>query len=462
MPPTAGTTSTAKNSFASSSVIVPTRKPQQTPAPAKKTVENPLSAHHPSRLVVQILPEGVKPDDRPDPLDLVKGINAKLAANEEAKHLVVVSTKWNAHGNCIVLTRSDQTAAELAKHARLFVDLISKGQPTVVREDSKWLKIQVNGVRTGALDPMPGIYSPETIHAELCAKNPLYARLKFVMLPRFIRASEELASMAYSSIVFAVEDEEQAHHLLREVNPPPRVTVYYRKRPDFTITLRSDIAQDLDIQVVDVAQPGAPTATYVNVYNDSKQRRPAVERIKAIELPNDTPVIPLGDWNLHHEGWSCTGIKGNTRSNGFVEWTTNKGFSLLNKKGEVTYVPHGSHGSPSVIDLTHVNAAAIQHDTVKDWTIDGSMSYGSDHKGIRWVMDHGRREVENPAGDKYSLKDVEPQDWSKAFRETLERHRPEIAPIMDDDAPVTNEQLESAAKGLTDAMREATEKVGKI
>ncbi|KAJ7152581.1 hypothetical protein C8R43DRAFT_886138, partial [Mycena crocata] len=85
--------------------------------------------------------------------------------------------------------------------------------------------------------------------------------------------------------------------------PPPRVMTYYKNRPDFTVTLRSDITQDLDIQVLDVAQPGAPTITFVNVYNDNKQRVPAVERVKALRLPEDTPVVPLGDWNLHHELW---------------------------------------------------------------------------------------------------------------------------------------------------------------
>ncbi|KAJ6522103.1 Endonuclease/exonuclease/phosphatase, partial [Mycena vulgaris] len=446
-------------------------KPQQAPAPPKKVITNPLSAHHPSRLVVQIPPDGVKPEDRPDPMQLTRGINARLAANAAAKHLVVVSTKWNAHGNCIVLTRSDQTAAELAKHADLFKDLISRGRPSIVRVDTKWIKIQVNNVRTGALDTIPGIYNSETLDAELRASNPEYAALKIVMPPRWMRAPEELVGMARSSIVFAVEDEEQAQRLLLEVKsmaafgdgPPPRVMVYYRARPDFTVTLRSDIAQDLDIQVIDIAQPGAPTTTYVNIYNDQKQRiRPAVEHIKALDLPLDHPVIILGDSNLHHELWSCVGVRGSTRSNAFVQWTTEKGFSIINKKGEITYVPHRRDCSPSVIDLMFVNASASVHDTVKDWTVDPSMSYGSDHHGIRWVVDYGRTEIENIAGIKYNLKDVEPLDWCEAYREAVDRHRPDIDPIMDDTHPVTNEQLETAATALTKAMKDATAKVAKV
>ncbi|KAJ7287691.1 hypothetical protein C8J57DRAFT_990898, partial [Mycena rebaudengoi] len=88
--------------------------------------------------------------------------------------------------------------------------------------------------------------------------------------------------------------------------PPPRVMAYVKKsRTDFEITLRTDIAQDLDIQVIDVTQAGAPTITFVNIYNDPKQiRRPAIERLKALDLPHNRPVVLLGDWNLHHELWS--------------------------------------------------------------------------------------------------------------------------------------------------------------
>ncbi|KAJ7185249.1 hypothetical protein C8R46DRAFT_875181, partial [Mycena filopes] len=207
-------------SYATGPLIHPTRKAQQPTAPRlapKKVVTNPLDAHHPSRLIVQILPEGLAPEERPEPMQLCKEINARLAGDAKAKDMLVVSTKWNTHGNCIVFTREDQTAAELVKHAHLFTDIIGRGKQTVARVDSKWIKIQVNGVRTGAFDSIPGIYSPGTLDTEFRTMNPAYARLKIVMEPRWMRATEELGAQAYSSVVFAVEDDEQAHRLLREV-----------------------------------------------------------------------------------------------------------------------------------------------------------------------------------------------------------------------------------------------------
>ncbi|KAJ6593029.1 hypothetical protein B0H19DRAFT_878122, partial [Mycena capillaripes] len=83
--------------------------------------------------------------------------------------------------------------------------------------DSKWLKIQVDGVRTGVLDATPEVYSPETLDTELRTMNPIYAKLKIVQPPRWMRTKEDLTTTPYSSIIFAAEDEEQARRLLREV-----------------------------------------------------------------------------------------------------------------------------------------------------------------------------------------------------------------------------------------------------
>ncbi|KAJ6607294.1 hypothetical protein B0H10DRAFT_2227956 [Mycena sp. CBHHK59/15] len=113
--------SAAKTTHSLGPTINPTRKTQ---APSK-TVTNPLEAHHPARLIVQILPEGIKPEDRPDPVRLNEAINARLASTPESRHMKVVSHKWSTNGNCVVLTRADQTAAELIKFKDLFIDAIA-------------------------------------------------------------------------------------------------------------------------------------------------------------------------------------------------------------------------------------------------------------------------------------------------------------------------------------------------
>ncbi|KAJ7833836.1 hypothetical protein B0H14DRAFT_3462397 [Mycena olivaceomarginata] len=82
------------------------------------------------------------------------------------------------------------------------------------------------------------------------------------------------------------------------------------------------------------------------------------------------------------------------------------------------------------------------------------MSYGSDHYGIRWVMNYGRTEIDNVTGAQHSLKEVDPKDWGSAFRTALASEREWLDPIMAMDADITNDQLEDAASALTRACKQ--------
>ena len=52
-------------------------------------------------------------------------------------------------------------------------------------------------------------------------------------------------------------------------SPRPRTLTYYRPRNDFNITLRSDLLEDRDIQVLEISQANHPNTLVINVYNDS-------------------------------------------------------------------------------------------------------------------------------------------------------------------------------------------------
>lgn len=90
----------------------------------------------------------------------------------------------------------------------------------------------------------------------------------------------------------------------------PRVMAYTKRRPDLTVTLRSDITEDLDIQVLDISQANYPTVTIVNIYNQPRTRdgqastRDAADRLREIAILQERPVILSGDWNQHHPLWS--------------------------------------------------------------------------------------------------------------------------------------------------------------
>jgi len=73
---------------------------------------------------------------------------------------------------------------------------------------------------------------------------------------------------------------------------------------------------------------------------------------------------------------------------------------------------------------------------------------------IHFTIDHGRKETNNLYGAKYSLKNVEPQDWVRAFDDELTKLQ-DIEDIANQDNP-THDNLERYAGLLTQAIQNAT------
>lgn len=89
-------------------------------------------------------------------------------------------------------------------------------------------------------------------------------------------------------------------------SPRPRTLTYFRPRPDFTVTLRSDIMEDRDIQILEIAQTNQPKTTIINIYNDSPKGDQCILN-QLRNLPDALPTHPTlltGDFNLHHPMWS--------------------------------------------------------------------------------------------------------------------------------------------------------------
>lgn len=173
---------------------------------------NPNRAHDPTRLIIAF--NGQIPEDqRTDEAATVDNINRHLRANGAPEHLIITAIKWNKQGNCIAVTRSDQTAAEILPFCDNLTNAIIPGSSGTVREDKKWYKIEIGNVRTGAKDgDGEGVYSTETIHQHLMARNPEYSALAkhIVMKPRWIRPENEITHKGYSSVIFATDSFE--HH----------------------------------------------------------------------------------------------------------------------------------------------------------------------------------------------------------------------------------------------------------
>ncbi|KAI0941845.1 hypothetical protein AcV7_002418 [Taiwanofungus camphoratus] len=204
------------NTRATARPIIP--KPRNATAELSKgkiLPTNPLAAHHPSRLIVEIqdgLPEGKRSKEA----ITVQDINERLQKHEDSKHLQVVNIKYNPQNNCIVFVRTDQRATELIPFADRFTDLIAGDQATQVRADRPWYKVQVNGVSTWNQNTHD-IPTPEEIHQELVDNNPDYARMEILQLPRWMRHPSDLKTLFYSSVVIALANQDDAEHLVKRL-----------------------------------------------------------------------------------------------------------------------------------------------------------------------------------------------------------------------------------------------------
>ena len=244
----------------------------------------------------------------------------------------------------------------------------------------------------------------------------------------------------------------------------PRTLTYFRSRPDFTVTLRSDLIEDRDIQVLDIEQPNQPITTLINVYNDPRlQQQSALNRLRRTNIPRDHPVIITGDFNLHHDMWAVGPVGSDEAriSGDIVDWLTEEGFTMMNKKGEITHPPRNARERASVIDLTFVNGRAIQAGTVKEWAIDPELAHDADHLGIKFLIDHGQTEINNPLDIKYCLKEVKPDEWIQELENAINRLKVDLQPLLLP-GPLHPTTLDKCADTLTEALQAATAATAKI
>ncbi|KAG6825292.1 hypothetical protein H0H92_004135 [Tricholoma furcatifolium] len=217
MPPT--TQPKANAVFATGPTYKPTRAAQsQLPKPTKPQTpyhtnqpKNPMQSHHPSRLVV--IARGEELDQQKlNPRALVTYINDALASGEDSRHLRVASAQYNHRRNLILMTREDQTGADLLKHAERFIHVFEVPVHTLeLVTDDRCFKVRIDGVWTGKTGT---VHTPEELLEELGQVNPIMSNVKLISQPKWIRSAEDLKMQDFSSIVLEFGTEDDAIKIL--------------------------------------------------------------------------------------------------------------------------------------------------------------------------------------------------------------------------------------------------------
>ncbi|KAJ7600697.1 hypothetical protein C8J56DRAFT_737117, partial [Mycena floridula] len=427
----------------------------------KKPTATPKKPAPETRLIVQIIPDGIPVDKRPDSYAAILNINRaiqEIAGQSSGDRPEIVTVKWNTKGNAILSVKEGQRAADLVEYgepiSRLLTEKCPPGTTTNIQPDQKWIKLIAHGIRTHTL-PFPGesarLFTPDEIHQHLSEQNPSYAALAIVKRPTWIRSEAETMDIPFSSVVFAFADTEENREARSRLR---RMAAFGReKHTGVKVTLRTDIVQDRDIQVLDISAPGIDLFTVVHIYHDGTRGRQGMAwQIRSLDLPRDRPVLITGDWNLHHNRWCCGTINNSGFSTEVVDWLEDEGYALKNKKGEITFQPHSAKFSPSVIDLSWTNLEATRNDTFKEWAVDPTLGYGSDHHAIKWTVDPDLHEVNNLTGAKYNYDEADPNKWQAAYSEALLKYEDKLSPLRDPECDISTNELDAAAEAITQAM----------
>jgi ribonuclease HI len=231
------------------------------------------------------------------------------------------------------------------------------------------------------------------------------------------------------------------------------------KRTDFRVTLQTDIAADLDFQILEIIQRPHPSTLVVNLYNKKGNNGSyTLDRLMQTDVPQDIPAIYTGDWNLHHADWSMDQTS-HGRATQAKNWLSAQGLNLLNTPCTPTW-QNKAGTQQSVIDLTFTNERIADLGSVTNWKVRHDITYGSDHFAITWDLDHGDASIphshHNP---RFNTKHTDPKKWQRTFGDELTSRSHAFQCLQNADLSVN--QIETAATAYQDTLTAATRHTAK-
>ena len=166
-------------------------------------------------LVVDLAHLCLPGESRPRPELICETLNKKLG-EVSPPQVQLAAARWTAKGNLIITAGPSSTPVSLlsaAPHINAILSttlqLSSHSPFTQPRANTKWSKITINGVPTGASHTRTP-YTPEECHAALAAINPTYATLQITQKPSWVRPPSSYPHGSASSLSVTFEDPDGA------------------------------------------------------------------------------------------------------------------------------------------------------------------------------------------------------------------------------------------------------------
>ena len=202
-------------------------------------------------------------------------------------------------------------------------------------------------------------------------------------------------------------------------NKPDVIMYVPSRRTKWTFQIKSDIVSANGLMCLEINSSSLPFLVF-NVYNDITNG--ACNLIASLTglLPR---TIFMGDFNLHHPIWTRDDNldKHSDEADRLVEVMANRGYSILNTRGEATYFTSRTlNGRPvhlytSTLDLAWTSSELTHY--VKDFQVATHLCNMSDHYPLKVVLSYSpadnMRQTFNFEEDKFN-------DWAEAFERELE------------------------------------------
>jgi hypothetical protein len=197
----------------------------------------------------------------------------------------------------------------------------------------------------------------------------------------------------------------------------------------------------------------------VNIYNQPATSDAAngwaIDKLQNIVLLQDTQILILGNFNLHHPWCDPNQIDvPDKRAKDTAEWLRNESYTLLTTAGEPTQ--RGIAGQQdSTINLAFTNPRLELTGIVSSCAIMEDLATGSDHIVISIQIEFRREEIREEKNRHFNLKKA---DWGK-FRQVLEEEVGDnkiLGHLLKNNC-MTQEQLDKAATKLSTILQKAAE-----
>jgi hypothetical protein len=190
--------------------------------------------------------------------------------------------------------------------------------------------------------------------------------------------------------------------------------IFVSKSFQFSVTSRSDLCANTNIQILNISETNIENFTIVNIYNEKCQKSNSDEytierKLKAIELTKNSLICD--DFNAHHQWWNSR-ITSLIRVNALIEWFSKFNCELINISNEYTFTRENSN---SVIDLTFATVDFASK--VTNWSINDDAEIESYHEIIEFSINIQNIEtMNNSMTKKFNTQNANWNKFSQYFK----------------------------------------------